>query len=180
MQGKHERLHKTLFRWLDKQPLASTLEELQAHVDEFDRIYNTGRPHQGQPGRFTPMAAYLATPKAEPPHPAPQRSKAKSPNRPPSQAPGNLPAGTHVMRIRANGTIRTIRTIRTTRVSYMVDSRLAGHEVLVIRDDTAILVADKSGEGIYEHTRPAPGIAYVGSGRPCGPKPNTPKQSPMS
>lgn len=55
-----------------------------------------------------------------------------------------------------------------------------GHEVLVIRDDSAILVADKSGEGIYEHTRPAPGIAYVGSGRPCGPKPNTPKQSPMS
>lgn len=163
-----------MFRWLDRQPLASTLEELQAHVDEFDRIHNTERPHQGQPGRVTPMAAYLATPKAEPPRPAPQRPKAKAPNRPPSQAPGNLPAGTHVMRIRANG------TIRTTRVSYMVGSRLAGHEVLVIRDDTAILVADRSGEGIYEHTRPAPASRTSAAAAPCGPKPNTPKQSPMS
>jgi putative transposase len=43
-QGKNERFHQTLFRYLDKQPLASTLAELQAQVDEFDRIYNTDRP----------------------------------------------------------------------------------------------------------------------------------------
>lgn len=36
-QGKNERFHQTLFRWLDKQPLAGTLDELQQQVDEFDQ-----------------------------------------------------------------------------------------------------------------------------------------------
>ena len=53
-QGKNERFHQTLFRYLDKQPLADTLAELQAQVDAFDHIYNTERPHQGLPGRITP------------------------------------------------------------------------------------------------------------------------------
>ena len=35
-QGKNERFHQTLFRYLDKQPLADTLEQLQAQVDAFD------------------------------------------------------------------------------------------------------------------------------------------------
>jgi transposase InsO family protein len=42
-QGKNERFHQTLFRWLDAQPLASSLDELQAQVDTFDHIYNTER-----------------------------------------------------------------------------------------------------------------------------------------
>jgi transposase InsO family protein len=40
-QGKNERFHQTLFRYLDKQPLAANLAELQAQVDAFDLIYNT-------------------------------------------------------------------------------------------------------------------------------------------
>jgi putative transposase len=56
-------------RYLDKQPLASTLAELQVQVDAFDDIYNTERPHQGLPGRITPQAAWEATPKAEAPRP---------------------------------------------------------------------------------------------------------------
>ncbi|KXZ57539.1 Integrase core domain protein [Microbacterium laevaniformans] len=55
-QGKNERFHQTLFRYLDKQPVAATLAQMQAHVDEFDRIYNTERPHQGLPGHHR-MAA---------------------------------------------------------------------------------------------------------------------------
>src|SRR3954453_15051688 len=62
-QGKNERFHQTLFRYLDKQPLADTLNELQAQVDAFDHIYNTERPHQGLPGRVTPQAAWEATAK---------------------------------------------------------------------------------------------------------------------
>lgn len=54
-RGKNERFHQTLFRWLDKQSLAEALEQLQAQVDVFDLIYNTERPHQGLPGRVTPM-----------------------------------------------------------------------------------------------------------------------------
>lgn len=72
-QGKNERFHQTLFRWLDKQPLAETLAILQAQLDAFDHIYNTERPHQGLPGRVTPWAAWQATPKAEPPRPKPNR-----------------------------------------------------------------------------------------------------------
>lgn len=56
-QSKNERFHQTLFRYLDKQPLASSLAELQARVDAFDHIYNTDRPHQGLPGRVTPLTA---------------------------------------------------------------------------------------------------------------------------
>ncbi len=49
-QGKNERFHQTLFRYLDKQPLADTLAGLQAQVDAFDHIYNTERPTRGSLG----------------------------------------------------------------------------------------------------------------------------------
>ena len=66
-QGNNERFHQTLFRWLDKQPLADTLEQLQEQVDWFDRMYNTERPHQALAGRITPQQAWEATPKTDPP-----------------------------------------------------------------------------------------------------------------
>ena len=68
-QGKNERFHQTLFRYLDKQPLAANLDELQTQVDAFDQIYNTQRPHQGLPGRITPQAAWDADSRRPPgPH----------------------------------------------------------------------------------------------------------------
>ncbi|BBY30745.1 hypothetical protein MSEDJ_48410 [Mycolicibacterium sediminis] len=69
-QGKNERFHQTLFRYLDKQPLAGSLAELQAQVDAFDHLYNTERPHQGLPGRITPQTAWDATPTPIRPSPA--------------------------------------------------------------------------------------------------------------
>jgi putative transposase len=66
-QGKNELVHQTLFSYLDKQPLADSLAELQAQIDGFDHIYNTERPHQGLPGRVTPAKAWQATEKAEAP-----------------------------------------------------------------------------------------------------------------
>lgn len=54
-QGKNERFHQTLFRYLGKQPLAETLTELQAQLDAFDHIYNTQRPSPRAPqARHTP------------------------------------------------------------------------------------------------------------------------------
>lgn len=70
-QGKNERFHQTLFRWLDKQPLAATHQELQEMVDRFDLIYNTERPHQGLPGRITPRQSWDATTVADAPRPQP-------------------------------------------------------------------------------------------------------------
>lgn len=71
-QGKNERFHQTLMRYLDKQPLADSLRELQSQVDAFDEIYNSQRPHQSLPGRITPSQSYQATPKADPPRPRPR------------------------------------------------------------------------------------------------------------
>ena len=86
-QGKNERFHQTLFRWLDKQPLAATHQELQEMVDRFDLVYNTERPHQGLPGRITPQQSWDATAVAEAPRPKPL------PVLPEPQAPG--PAAMH-------------------------------------------------------------------------------------
>ena len=43
--GKAERFHQTVQKWLAKQPRATTVDELQAQLDLFRIIYNTQRPH---------------------------------------------------------------------------------------------------------------------------------------
>jgi transposase InsO family protein len=63
--GKIERLHQTLKRYLDKQPLAATREDLQAQLDTFLHYYNHIRPHRALQGR-TPLQAYSARIKAQP------------------------------------------------------------------------------------------------------------------
>ena len=93
-QGKNERFHQTLFRYLDKQPLADTLAELQAQVDAFDHIYNTERPHQGLPGRVTPQTAWEATAKVEAPRPDPRDGLARPARRPRHQRPRPSPPAT--------------------------------------------------------------------------------------
>ncbi|BBZ78442.1 integrase [Mycolicibacterium anyangense] len=166
-QGKNERFHQTLFRYLDKQPLAVTLAELQAHVDAFDDIYNNQRPHQGLPGRVTPRTAWEATAKAQPPRPKPDKPlfTAPAPKRKrPAPPPQDLPAGTRVM------TLNTSGTFMLAGVYYKVDGRLAYEHVLVVTDGDHITVADLDGEVLIEHTRPAPGVRYVGNGKPRGPR----------
>jgi transposase InsO family protein len=176
-QGKNERFHQTLFRYLDKQPLTDTLVELQAQVDAFDRIYNTERPHQGLPGRVTPLTAWEATPKAEAPRPKPVRPLFERPARRPRPAPRvplDLPTDTRVRKLSTSG------TCRLNSVTYMVDAHRAFQQVLVVTDGDKIIVTDAHGEILAEHTRPAPGITYVGNGRPRGPRPKNPETSPKS
>ncbi len=62
-QGKIERFHQTLKRWLAQQPSASTIAELQEQLDRFRQIYNHQRPHKAI-GLQTPAFAYGATVKA--------------------------------------------------------------------------------------------------------------------
>jgi transposase InsO family protein len=64
-QGKTERFHQTLQRWLRARPPARTLAELQAQLDEFRAHYNERRPHRAL-ARHTPGHTYRATPKALP------------------------------------------------------------------------------------------------------------------
>jgi putative transposase len=174
-QGKNERFHQTLFRYLDKQPLVDTLAELQDQVDGFDQIYNTERPHQGLPGRITPLAAWEATPAADPPRPKPDRPVYQPPApalRPRLQPPNNLPADTRAR------TVSTAGTIHIDKVFYKVDVAYAFEQVLVVNDGNQIIITDLDGEILAEHTRPAPGIRYVGNGRRPGPRPKNPGLSP--
>jgi transposase InsO family protein len=64
-QGKIERLHQTLQRWLRARPPAKTTRELQKQLDAFRAHYNEQRPHRALQ-RTTPGHAYRATPKALP------------------------------------------------------------------------------------------------------------------
>jgi transposase InsO family protein len=64
-QGKIERFHQTLKRWLGQQPAATDLAGLQAQLEAFRLAYNEQRPHRAV-GRATPGEAYRATPRALP------------------------------------------------------------------------------------------------------------------
>ena len=64
-QGKTERFHQTLQRWLAVRPPARTLAELHHQLDQFREHYNEQRPHRTLQRR-TPGEAYRATPKAAP------------------------------------------------------------------------------------------------------------------
>lgn len=63
--GKVERFHQTLKRWLDKQPPAGTLEELQFLLDVFRFLYNHQRPHRSLDRRF-PADVWADAPKNGP------------------------------------------------------------------------------------------------------------------
>ena len=65
-QGKIERFHQTLKRWLAARPRPATLAELQTLLDAFRILYNTARAHRAHPTRTTPEQAYHARPKAHP------------------------------------------------------------------------------------------------------------------
>ena len=70
-QGKTERFHQTLQRWLAARPAAHTIQDLQTQLNEFTEHYNEHRPHRALQRR-TPGQAYRATPKALPAGSRPQ------------------------------------------------------------------------------------------------------------
>ena len=168
-QGKNERFHQTLFRYLDKQPLAADLAELQTQVDAFDEVYNTQRPHQGLPGRVTPLTAWEATEKAEPPRPKSiELLRARTVHDPgrDTPVPTDLPADTITKKLTSAG------VFTLDKVFYNVGSEHSFRQVLIItagdHPGDRITVTDLDGEILIEHTRPTPGVRYVGNGRPSG------------
>jgi transposase InsO family protein len=179
-QGKNERFHQTLFRYLDKQPLAADLAQLQAQVDAFDHIYNTQRPHQGLPGRVTPLTAWEATAKTEAPRPTHDliRRPASQPRPAPAPVLIDLPDDTVVKKLTSAG------AFYLDKAQYLVGAQYSFQQVLVITNGNKtgdkITVTNLEGEILIEHTRPAPGTAYVGNGRPPGPHTDDPQPSPKS
>jgi transposase InsO family protein len=64
-QGKIERFHQTLKRWLRKQDRATSIGELQGQVDFFVRYYNETRPHSAR-AMIPPKQAFDSLAKAAP------------------------------------------------------------------------------------------------------------------
>ena len=64
-QGKVERFHQTLKKYLAKQEPATTKKLLQGQLNRFVEYYNTERPHRGI-GRRRPIEAFGAREKAGP------------------------------------------------------------------------------------------------------------------
>lgn len=163
-QGKNERFHRTLFRYLDKQPIAANLRELQKQIDQFDHIYNTDRPHQALPGRITPRMAWDATPKAEPPRPRPMPQKPGDPLAPAPSPNGRLRDGIRVATVHPNGSIKARGII------FNVSYPLRGQDVYLIYEAAGIMIFDDRGTLLAEHNWPPPGIKYIGNGKPRGPR----------
>lgn len=64
-QGKVERFHQTIQKWLAARPPADTIDDLQHLLDTFRHTYNHHRPHRALE-RNTPATVYAATPKTGP------------------------------------------------------------------------------------------------------------------
>lgn len=74
----------------------------------------------------------------------------------------DLPADTTVRRLTSAG------TFMLDRVQYMIGGQHGFQHVLVVTDAVILI----------EHTRPAPGVTYVGNGRPRGTRPKNSRPSP--
>ncbi len=140
--------------------------QLVDHVSRLEVEAITGKPykpttqgknerfHQGLPGRVTPLTAWEATAKAEPPRPkADQRpwfdrpvpTRSRLPQPPP---PTDLPPDTRVRKVSSAG------VIAVDKVFYKIDVEHRFTQVLVITDGDKITITDLQGELLAEHTRP--------------------------
>lgn len=152
-QGKNERLHRTLFRWLDKRPLPESIADMQALVDEFDHIYNTQRPHQALPDRMTPKQAWDATPVAVAPEPPPTTTG-------PTIRLGDY--GNRACKINSDGIVSILG------IRFAITSTMAGQTIQAVWDPLGITFTDTNGEILIKHPWPPKGTRYVSNGIPRG------------
>jgi transposase InsO family protein len=164
-QGTNERVHQTLFLWLQTQPLASSVDELQQQVDRFDDVYNNERPHQALPGRITPQAAWDLTPLAEAHRPAAAPKEIEVPEEDLTSDARLDKLHTGTRKVHGNGAVR----IAGTSYQLMCDRR--GQELRVAWDEARVVVVDHNGEILLDKARAPYGVRYVGNGQPPGPQP---------
>lgn len=142
-QGKNERFHQTLHRYLNARGPANTIAELQTLVDAFDEHYNTRRAHQSLARNTTPLEAWNATP----PAPSPQ----------PSADTHDIDWAGRERKVDRTGTIRLDGT------RYLIGREHAGTRVLTITTDTTLTVFNDDGTLIAERPRASPGTPYIGN-----------------
>jgi transposase InsO family protein len=145
--GKLERWHQTLKKWLRARSLAGSIEELQAQLDQFLTYYNTVRPHQALHGA-TPLEAWQATTRDNPGKPTPSQP------------------GTRLSIIDGHGRISVGSWV------IQVDARLAGKQVLVIRDHLEVTII--SDGTVLRKLSIDPTRRYQPNGQPPGRRPTSP------
>jgi transposase InsO family protein len=157
-QGKVERFHQTLKRWLAQQPPAATTADLQQQLDAFRQIYNHHRPHR-ELARRTPATAYAALPKATPPTTTGQ--------------PGH-----YRLRYDRVDTWGKISMRRAGRLHHLgVGYTHAGTRILAIADDTTVTVIQlETGEILSTHDIDPAKHYWRNTQRAPGRWPGAPKQ----
>ncbi|GAC1369934.1 MAG: integrase core domain-containing protein [Pseudarthrobacter sp.] len=149
-QGKNERFHQTLHKYLHRQPPAESIAVLQAQIEVFDLYYNTERVHQSLPPGMTPQEAWEATPKS--PAPSPQEP-----------APTNVSERHSTQRrVNKHGNASILGT------HFRMGKEYIGSTVHIIHDDVDIMFFDAKGLEIISHPKPPRGIRYVGNNKPGG------------
>ena len=156
-QGKNERVHKPTIAFLNAQPPARTLAELQAQIDLFDEHYNHHRGHQSL-GMATPVEAWNKTPVADPP-PLPVRTPLALP---PFPAKPELPALTATVPSPVTTTVRTAGRAQAHGTAFHVGKPHAGTEVTISYTATTVTITTPAGHELRRYARPAEGTRHVG------------------
>ncbi|WP_456818610.1 integrase core domain-containing protein [Cellulomonas sp. URHB0016] len=132
-QGKIERFHATLKRWLAQQPPAPDLPALQTQLDTFRELYNTAQPHRAL-DHATPHTAYHARPRA--------------------RAAGTTIAGHYRLRFDHVGTNGKISLRRAGRMHHLaVGAAHRGTPVLILIDETTTtIIARTTGDILASNT----------------------------
>lgn len=139
-QGKIERFHQTLKKWLAARTKPTTVEELQALLDQFRDVYNNHRPHRALNG-ITPALAYSAKPKAAPSLEPGFANRDPLHNKVDSS--GKVP-------VRLNGRMRHIG----------VGRRFKGRAVYVIMGSRYVMVTDRKTGEILSENKVEPALSY--------------------
>lgn len=156
-QGKNERIHQTLQRWLRARPVAASIDDLQRLVEEFDEIYNHARPHQAL-GMRTPAQALAQAVVAVPPRPV-------EPTKEPKPEPARL----------LHRTADNHGKIWVRDRCIMIGGQQAGITVAVLASGHTLNIFDTNGGTFIRSVVLEPGKLYYGNGRPRGrPRKNQP------
>jgi transposase InsO family protein len=154
-QGKDERVHATLQRWLRRQPPAASIAELTAQIAVFDEYYNHRRPHQSLQMR-TPAAVLAAAPHAIAPPPDD------------STAPGSMHPVVTTHRCRVNNT----GSATLDYAKFQLGAEHRGTTITAVNSGNTVAFFDPKGHLIRSQTL-RPGATYYSNGRPRGRRPRT-------
>lgn len=129
-QGKIERFHQTLKKWLALQPPAGSCRELDEQLAQFQHIYNQERPHRAL-DRKTPAEVYTSLPKAAPAQPSERHWRVRY----------DKIDSTGTVSLRYEGAMRHLAIGRAHKGKHVI-VLIAGPEVMIANAETGVLLAE--------------------------------------